>query len=159
MEQIPEFKDCLLPKNTEEKYQKYHHYFDFWRLNRLKDKTEFFLLGKWVFDVEKKLSDDEIIMYANLYEWAFRNGFESGKKEIQEQIKSALGIYENFDIEDKKIAVKNEPSYQAYNGCIFQTKEECEIYEKNKEAADNRNFLLLGTGLVIVVLLLLNFIK
>lgn len=159
MEQMPEFRDCFLPKNTEKKYQKYHHYFDFWRLNRLKDKTEFFLLGKWVFEVEKRLSDDEIIVYVNLYEWAFRNGFESGKKEIQEQIKFALGIYENFDKEEKKIDVKKEQSYQAFDGRIFQTKEECEIYGKQKEAADNRNFLLLGIGLVIGVLLLLNFIK
>ena len=92
MEEIPEIINCFLPKNTEEKYQKYHHYYDAWRLNRLKDKTEFFLLRKWVFEVEKRLSDDEIIAYVNLYEWAFRNGFESGKEETQNQIKSALGI-------------------------------------------------------------------
>ncbi len=92
MVDTPELIDCFLPKNTKEEYQKYHHYPDFWRLNRLKDKTEFFLLGKFVFEIEKRLSDDEIIVYVNLYEWAFRNGFESGKKGIQKEIKSALGI-------------------------------------------------------------------
>lgn len=92
MEEIQELEDCPLPKDTKEKYQKYHHYPDTWRLNRLKDKTEFFLLGKWVFEIDKRLSDDEIIVYVNLYEWAFRNGFESGKEEVRWQIKSALGV-------------------------------------------------------------------
>lgn len=84
--------DCSLPKELKDKYEKYEHYFDWYRLNRHEDSTDFYLLGKWIFTVDEKLSDEAIIKYVNIYEWAFRNGFESGKKETQEKIKSALGI-------------------------------------------------------------------
>ncbi|AXH16455.1 hypothetical protein CP985_13590 [Malaciobacter mytili LMG 24559] len=84
--------DCSLPKKLEDKYEKYEHYFDWYRLNRFEDKTEFYLIGVHIFTIEEKLSDEDIIKYVNLYEWAFRNGFEKGTKSTQEKIKSALGI-------------------------------------------------------------------
>lgn len=76
-----------------------------------------------------------------------------------EQIPEQRDCFLPENTEEKKIDVKKEQSYQAFDGRIFQTKEECENYEKHKEITDNRTLLLIGIGLVIGVLLLLNFIK
>ena len=61
----------LLPKELEEQYEKRYNYFDWWCVQKEDDKTVFYVMGKYVFDVDGDLSSEQILKYMNLYEWIY----------------------------------------------------------------------------------------
>lgn len=87
-----EFKEESLPKELEEKYEKYQNYFDFWRIRKYENKVEFYVVGKYAFEVGEKLDDNDIIKYVNLYEFIYKTGYDNGVRDNRQKIKDALNI-------------------------------------------------------------------
>lgn len=82
----------IRPDHLEDKYYGRRNLFIEWSVYENNGITEFYVSGKFAFNIQGVFNDEKIIEFLNLHEFIYDRGFNDGASSMQTKFRALLGL-------------------------------------------------------------------